>query len=47
MLGMVMGSFIGSLIPTIWGVDMLSYSSIVFSALGGALGIYLVFKLTH
>jgi hypothetical protein len=33
-------------LPTLWGADLLSMSSIVFSGLGGLAGIYAAFKLT-
>lgn len=46
-LGMVVGSVIGGFIPALWGAGMLSFSSIIFSALGAMAGIYLAYKLTH
>ena len=46
-LGMVVGSVIGGFIPSIWGAGVLSFSSIILSAVGAMVGIYVVFKLTH
>jgi hypothetical protein len=41
MLSMSLGSFAGSYVPMLWGnADMLSLSGVIFSALGGFLGIY-------
>ena len=41
-MGMFAGSFLGSVIPMIWGGGLLSYT--VWSGVGGAAGIYLAFK---
>lgn len=46
-LGMIVGSTIGGFIPALWGDSFLSFSSIIFSALGAMAGIYLAYKLTH
>lgn len=46
-LGMFVGSTAGSFVPTFWGADMLSMSSIIWSAVGGFLGVWLGFKLSH
>ena len=45
-VGMVLGSTIGGCIPSLWGADMFSYSSMFLGAGGGIVGIYLAFKLT-
>lgn len=42
---MFVGSSIGSFIPNLWGAGFLSFSSIILSAIGGILGIYLGFKI--
>jgi len=44
MLGMIIGSVIGSYIPTLFGADIFSFYSIIFSALGAFLGIWVAFK---
>lgn len=46
-LGLALGSTVGSLIPMLWGSDMLSFYSIIFSGLGGIAGIYIFFKISH
>ncbi len=46
-LGMLFGSVIGGYIPTLFGVDMFSIYSIIGSALGAFLGIWLSFKLIN
>lgn len=42
---MIVGGVVGGYIPSIWGAGMLSMSSIIFSALGGFLGIYIGYNL--
>jgi len=43
-LGVFVGSAIGDLIPSLWGAGPLSFSSIIFSTIGGILGIYVAYK---
>jgi hypothetical protein len=43
-LGFFVGSTVGSMVPYLWGADMLSFSSLVLSAIGGALGIWAGYK---
>ena len=38
--GMFVGSTLGSFLPLLWGADVLSISSIVLSAVGGAVGVW-------
>lgn len=45
MMGMVVGSLIGSYIPTLFGLDMFSLTSVFTGAIGALIGIWLVFKL--
>ncbi len=45
--GMIIGSYVGGLIPNIWGQGYFSMSGLIFSALGGILGIYLGFKISR
>ncbi len=35
------GSAVGGYIPTLWGAGLFSFSSVIFTAVGGILGIYL------
>jgi hypothetical protein len=44
-IGMSVFSTIGGFLPTLWGAGYLSFSSIILTAVGGILGIYLGFKL--
>lgn len=44
-LFMGIGSTLGSYIPTLWGAGFLSMSSVVLSAVGGIVGIWIGFKL--
>jgi hypothetical protein len=44
-LAAFIGSIIGAYIPALWGAGVLSFSSIVFSAIGGIAGIVIVWKL--
>jgi hypothetical protein len=45
MLGMVVGSLVGSYIPSIWGGSVFSMSSIFFAAVGGLAGIWVSYKI--
>ncbi|MFH1170953.1 MAG: hypothetical protein V1778_00210 [bacterium] len=44
MAGLVIGSTLGSLLPDLWGAGWLSLTSVLFSGLGGLVGIWLGFK---
>lgn len=44
MLGMMVGSFAGSYIPSIWGASAFSLSSMFFGAVGGIIGIWVGYK---
>jgi hypothetical protein len=46
-LGMFLGSGIGSYIPTLWGDNVFSFYSIILSAIGGLIGIYLGYKINN
>jgi hypothetical protein len=46
-IGLAIGSTIGGFIPMLWGADMISFSSIIFSGLGGIAGIYIFFKMSQ
>jgi len=41
---MVIGAIVGGYIPNIWNAGMFSFSGIIFSALGGFLGIWVGYK---
>jgi len=45
-IGMFLGSTIGGFIPSLWGAGFLSFSGIIFTAIGGFLGIWLGFKIS-
>ena len=44
---MIVGSTIGGMIPGLWGAGFLSFSSILLSAVGAILGIWLAFKMSR
>ncbi|MFZ2187641.1 MAG: hypothetical protein WAV46_03410 [Candidatus Moraniibacteriota bacterium] len=44
---LLIGSTLGGLVPLAWGESALSFSSIIFTALGGLLGIWLGFKMSR
>ncbi|MCX6755972.1 MAG: hypothetical protein NTX85_01385 [Candidatus Nomurabacteria bacterium] len=43
----MVGSFLGSIIPELWGDSMMSMTSILLTAVGGALGIYIGYKISQ
>jgi len=44
-MGGFVGSFVGSLIPSLWGAGQLSISSLVFFVIGGIVGVWLAYRL--
>jgi hypothetical protein len=47
MLGMVIGSFVGAYVPTLFGVDEFSMISILTGISGGMLGIWIAYGLAQ
>ncbi|MEK7463912.1 MAG: hypothetical protein AAB610_02190 [Patescibacteria group bacterium] len=45
--GMIVGSYGGSLLPLLWGAGYFSFSSIIFSIIGGICGIWLGFRMSR
>jgi len=45
-LGMFIGSTAGGFIPLIWGDSLLSVSSVLWSAAGGIVGIWLGYRMS-
>ena len=43
-IGTIVGSLIGGLVPTLFGASMFSLSSVICTAIGGGLGIWITFK---
>ena len=46
-LGLILGSALGGYVPTWFGAGMFSVSSTICGAIGGVLGIWLVYKLSN
>jgi hypothetical protein len=44
-IGILIGSTIGGLVPSLWGGDMFSYSGLLLSGVGAFVGLWLGFKL--
>ncbi len=44
MIGAIVGLFIGSYVPLLWGASIFSVSSVLLSAIGGFLGIWIGFR---
>jgi len=44
-LGVLIGSSVGGFIPELWGVDILSYSSVLLSGIGAFVGLWIGYKL--
>ena len=47
MICMVVGSTLGSWLPSLWGAGGLSLSSVLLGGIGGVLGIWAGFKLSR
>ena len=43
----VIGSFIGGYIPSLWDSNMFSLSGVLFTALGGIIGIWIGYKMSE
>lgn len=43
---MFLGTTVGSYVPVLWGESILSFTSIVFSVIGGILGILLGYQVS-
>lgn len=46
-IGMLIGSVIGGYIPTFFGADLISYSSVLFSGIGSLIGIFIAYKVSQ
>jgi len=44
-LGALIGSTVGGLIPMLWGADLVSYTSVLLSGIGGFVGIWVGYKI--
>ena len=44
-IGLFVGSAVGGYVPALWGAGMLSFSSVIGSAIGGVAGIWLGYRL--
>lgn len=45
-IGAIIGSLLGGYLPTLFGADSISFWSLIGSAVGGLIGIYVSFRLT-
>ena len=43
-VAILIGSTIGGILPGLWGAEMLSYTSVLFSGIGALVGLWVVFK---
>jgi uncharacterized membrane protein YeaQ/YmgE (transglycosylase-associated protein family) len=41
----LIGSTIGGAIPELWGAEMLSFTSLLLSGIGGLVGLWIAFKI--
>ena len=46
-IGLFLGSTIGGAIPMLWGAGIFDISSLLFSAVGACVGIYVGFKISQ
>ncbi|MFA6554297.1 MAG: hypothetical protein WCS89_02200 [Candidatus Paceibacterota bacterium] len=44
-IGVFVGSTIGGFIPSLWGAGLFSMSSVLFTTIGGIVGVYVGFKM--
>lgn len=43
-MAVLIGTTLGSMIPSIWGAGMFSFSSVLLGGLGGVIAVVLVYK---
>jgi hypothetical protein len=43
-IGLMIGSGVGGYVPVLWGGDLISFSSVILSAVGGIVGIWLGYR---
>jgi hypothetical protein len=43
-IGLTVGSAVGGYLPALWGGDFISFSSVILSAAGGIVGIWLGYR---
>jgi glycopeptide antibiotics resistance protein len=43
----ILGGVIGSYIPALWGVSGFTFTTLFFNTLGGLLGIWIAYRITH
>lgn len=41
---MIVGSYAGGYIPTMWGAPAFGFATVIFGAIGGFLGIYIGYR---
>jgi hypothetical protein len=44
-LGVLIGSSLGGWVPELWGAGLFSYSSVLFSGIGGFVGLWIGYKM--
>jgi len=45
--GVIVGSTLGGLLPALWGGGVFSFSSVIFSTIGGIAGIWAGYELSQ
>ena len=43
-IGLMVGSALGGYLPALWGGDLISFSAVLLSAVGGGVGIWLGYR---
>jgi hypothetical protein len=46
-VGMLLGSVIGGIVPSIWGAEIFSVSSVLMTGAGAIAGIWIAYKLSE
>jgi len=46
-IGIIIGSTVGGWVPTLWGAELLSFSAVIGSLVGGLLGIWAAYKISQ
>jgi hypothetical protein len=44
-IGALVGSWLGGMVPGLWGSGMLSFGGVFFSMIGGLIGVYVGYRI--
>ncbi|MBI4127868.1 MAG: hypothetical protein HY459_02225 [Parcubacteria group bacterium] len=46
-IGVIVGSYLGGFLPTLWGTTAFSFATLIGNAIGGLLGLWVAYKVVN